>query len=303
MLCQKPIGVGGSYFPCGQCEPCRINRRRVWAHRIMLETTQHQVSSFLTLTYDDASLPHSASGLSSLAPEDARNWLKRIRKAVAPIRLRYYLVGEYGDDSFRPHYHVGLFGYGTCANGITLRMRNRPMADQCCACCRLVATTWQQGDVDVRTLDESRSKYLGGYIEKKMTRFDDPRLGDRHPEFARMSLKPGIGQLAMHDIADVILRLGLDSSEADVPSALRHGKKMLPLGRYLRQQLRLMIGKEIHAPDEVLKEAAARLLPMRLAAHSDSENPSVKAQIVKAFAQDVLNRSKRQRIFSQRRYL
>lgn len=136
-----------------------------------------------------------------------------------------------------------------------------------------------------------------------MTRFDDPRLDGRHPEFARMSLKPGIGQLAMHDIADVILRLGLEESEADVPSALRHGKKMLPLGRYLRQQLRLMIGKEVNCPDEVLKEAAARLLPMRLAARTDNENPSVKSQIVKAFAQDVLNRSTRQRIFSQRRYL
>lgn len=177
------------------------------------------------------------------------------------------------------------------------------MADRCCGACKLVSSTWDQGDVDIRNLDQGRAKYLGGYIEKKMTRFDDPRLGDRHPEFARMSLKPGIGQSAMHEIADCILRLGLDQSEADVPSALQHGRSIIPLGRYLRQQLRLMIGKEVNCPDEVLQAEAAKLLPMRLAALKDENNPSVKGQIIEAFAQAVLNKVTRSRLYNAKRSL
>lgn len=133
-----------------------------------------------------------------------------------------------------------------------------------------------------------------------MTRFDDPRLDGRHPEFARMSLRPGLGMMAMHDLADVILRLDLDHSEPDVPSGLRRGKKIWPLGRYLRQQLRLLTGKDKNAPPAALLEAAARLLPMRLAAHSDEENPSFKAHVVEAFAQDVRNREARQKLYSKR---
>lgn len=300
MLCKDPVSVGSHLFPCGRCEPCRINRKRLWTNRLLLEAGEHGSNAFLTLTYRDERLPRTASGTPTLEPTDVRNWLKRIRKAVEPARLRFYLVGEYGDRTWRPHYHVALFGFEPCANGRTIQFRGRPMADRCCSYCRLVHSSWGFGDVDVGRMEEGSAKYLCGYVLKKMTRNDDPRLDGRWPEFARMSLRPGIGQRAMHDIADVILRLGLDESEADVPSALRRGKTIAPLGRYLRQQLRLMIGKEVGAPDEVLREAAERLRPLREIAKLDEEHPSFKWQVVQAFAQDVLNREKRQTIYSKR---
>ena len=101
MLCRKPyVGPAGA-FPCGQCLPCRLNRRRTWTHRIMLEAMCHGDNAFVTLTYED-------DNVRSLVPKDPQDWLKRIRKAVEPLRLRYYLVGEYGDISERPHYHVAL---------------------------------------------------------------------------------------------------------------------------------------------------------------------------------------------------
>lgn len=307
MLCKKPVTVGSQVFSCGTCEPCRINRKRIWTNRLLLESGEHADNSFWTLTYREESLPRIASGLSSLCARDAQLFMKRIRKAHlgslgghAIGRLRFYLVGEYGDVSERPHYHVALFGFPSCVRGQTLRMRGRPDAEKCCDQCRMVHRAWGLGDVDGGMLVEASAKYLVGYVLKKMTRYDDVRLDGRDPEFARMSLRPGIGHNAMYDVADVILRLGLDDSEADVPSALRRGSTIAPLGHYLRRRLRLMVGKEVKCPDEVLKKIAEEMLPLRMAARESKDNPSLKGQIVEAFKQDVLNRETRSRIFGKR---
>lgn len=307
MLCKNPFARGVHLFPCGQCMPCRINRRRLWTHRIMLETLNHGSNTFVTLTYSDENLPQARSSklLSggtkpSLAPEDLRNWLKRLRKAIEPVRIRYYAVGEYGDAGERPHYHAALFGYQSCRNGNTLRFRGRPMAARCCASCRVVNETWGKGDVDLGSVETNSAQYLAGYTTKKLTRFDDPRLEGRHPEFARMSLRPGIGLNSLWEIADVMMSLGLDESEPDVPSGLRHGGRIWPLGRYLKTKLRTMIGKDGGVPDEVLQKIAEELLPLREAAKRSKENPSFKAQVLEHFKQDVLNLETRSRVFKKR---
>lgn len=301
MLCSNPVIVNSHPFACGGCECCRINRKRVWANRLMLEAAEHGSNAFVTLTYSQENLPLCLTGLPTLAPEHVRNWLKRLRKQIAPARIRYFLVGEYGDHTERPHYHAALFGFQRCKNGRTLRFRNRALADKCCVNCRIIQSSWGHGDVEVGGLEEGSARYLCGYVLKKMTRYDDRRLHGRSPEFARMSLRPGLGHRAMHDIADVILRYGLDKSEADVPGAIRRGSAIQPLGRYLRGQLRLMIGKEVTCPDEVLMEAAEKLRPVREAAFNASS--SFKAAIVETFAQEVLNRNSKARIFSKRGHL
>lgn len=301
MRCRNPFNPGGGrLFPCGRCPPCLINRRRVWANRISLEQTQHGSSTFLTLTYDDNNMPRTTSGLSTLEPADLTRWLKRIRKAVAPIKLRYFMCGEYGDESFRPHYHAALFGMATCTHGQTLRSRNRPIANRCCATCRLIQSTWSFGDIDSRSLEEGRAEYVAGYVTKKMTRGDDPRLDGRYQEFARMSLKPGLGKDAMWEVASVIMQYDIEVSEPDVPTALQVGKKLWPLGRYLRQQLRLMVGKEINASDEALQLLADKLRPMREAAYRSQTDPSFKSHVVKAFSQEALNLTTRSLIFRKR---
>ena len=108
MVCKKPFTRGVEAYGCGQCLPCRVNRRRIWTHRVLLEAIKSSESSFITLTYDDENLPENGS----LCPSHVRDWLKRIRKKVEPRKLRYFLVGEYGDETKRPHYHVALFGVG-----------------------------------------------------------------------------------------------------------------------------------------------------------------------------------------------
>lgn len=252
MLCRNPFLKGMHAFPCGQCMPCRFNRRRMWTHRIMLEALQHSDNAFVNLTYSDDHLPKDGS----VVPLDLQNWLKRFRKSIAPVRVRYYAVGEYGDDSWRPHYHVALFGFPTCLYGNSRRM------DRCCSRCDAVRNSWGLGGVMLGTLEQSSASYIAGYVTKKMTRFDDDRLGSRHPEFCRMSLRPGIGADAMYEVASQLLKFNLDTSQPDVPSALRHGSRTLPLGRYLRQRLRALIGKDVSAPQAVLDALASDLQPL-----------------------------------------
>ena len=69
MLCRKPFSKKGAQFGCGQCMACRINRRRIWTHRIMLEALVSPSASFLTLTYNKENLPDGGT----LAPP-YRDW-------------------------------------------------------------------------------------------------------------------------------------------------------------------------------------------------------------------------------------
>lgn len=215
--------MGVTACGCGQCLPCRINRRRLWTHRLLLESANHVGSCFVTLTYRPENVP--AAG--TLEPRDVQKWLKRLRKAIAPSKVRYFLVGEYGDISQRPHYHAALFGMDPLDGA------------------EVVSETWGLGHTLVGDLSPESAAYVAGYVCKKMTSVDDPRLNGRYPEFARMSLRPvGIGAAAMSDVSAAIGGR-VDkylSVKGDVPFELRRGGKSFPLGRYLRRVLRGELG-------------------------------------------------------------
>lgn len=147
-------------------------------------------------------------------------------------------------------------------------------------------------------LELKSAQYVSGYVVKKMTHRENPWLQGRHPEFARMSLRPGIGATAIPDVASVMLSLDLETAQGDVPSSLRSGKKLLPLGRYLRRLLRQQIGRDEKAlPNPALEQ---EMHAMRLRARNDPENPSVKYHLVKEGDQAVLNIQARQNVYKKR---
>lgn len=98
-------------IPCGQCIGCRLDRARSWATRIMHERHEHDLACFLTLTYNDHYLPKDKS----LDKRHMQLFFKRLRKyhhynnPDAP-KLKYYMCGEYGGNTNRPHYHAIVFG-------------------------------------------------------------------------------------------------------------------------------------------------------------------------------------------------
>lgn len=295
MLCRDPRSFGGQAFGCGQCLPCRFNKRREWTHRIMLEAGLYEENAFISLTYSDEHLPRIASvDVAELRPRDLQLWLKRLRKAVPERKLRFFAVGEYGDESQRPHYHAAVFNFPSCHRGRTEHRRQ-----SCCVVCDLVGETWGLGGVDVGVLEVSSAQYVAGYVTKKLTRRDDPRLNGRHPEFARMSLRPGIGVPAMHEVASQLMTFNLDTSETDVPVSLRHGKRLLPLGRHLRRKLRMMTGGDGVAPKEAQLEYSKKMLPLQEAAKKYSEG-SWTDLLVESTKGKAASLESRSRIFKKR---
>lgn len=240
MLCAKPYGV----HPCGRCEPCLINRRRTWAARIVLEAMCHEESAFATLTYKPEKLPVE------LKPRHMQLFLKRLRRRLPPKSLRYYGAGEYGDKTGRPHYHLALFGIG------------RRHAE-------LVAQAWAVGFVSVGDLTIQSAQYVAKYVVKGLFRDDSPELLGRHPEFARMSLRPGIGAEAMRRLGLTLEGRGESESLArrgDVPGDVRISGGRYPLGRYLRARLREEVGWGERTPVEIV-----RALAFQKALQSDDE--------------------------------
>lgn len=214
--------------------PCRLNRRRLWTARLMLESCLHESSFFSTLTYDKEHLPSGEE----LCPRDASLFLKRLRAVVSPAKVRFYLVGEYGEERGRPHYHAALYGVPEES---------------------AIREAWGMGNCHSGFLEEASASYIAGYVTKRMTNRDDPRLGGRHPEFARMSLKPGIGAGAMEEVARVLFSKDGALSVArdgDVAGMVRAANVKWPLGRYLRSVLRGKMGMDSRLPVEVRRRLA-----------------------------------------------
>lgn len=296
MKCINPRTIGVYTYGCGQCNPCRFNKRRVWTHRILLEALCHSASSFVTLTYTDENLPVDRS----VSGRAIQLFMKRLRKAYGKP-LRYFAVGEYGDETERPHYHLALFGIGTGSLG---RVRNHgisyvtdPLVDRC----------WSLGKTDVKELVPETAAYLCGYVVKKLSSPTDPRLGGRAPEFARMSRRPGIGAYAMASIAESFRKSGVEIVEGleDVPSVLRHGDRIYPLGTYLKKKLReQMEFTVLGSQKEVDLALSEKLLSVYLDyVETQEEEKTVKQHYMEVNKQRFRNENNRSRIFSRQRTL
>jgi len=221
----------------------------------MLEASQYSDNAFITLTYSPENMPSDLS----LEPDHLKNYLKRLRKKVAPLRFRYFACGEYGDGSFRPHYHLIAFGLPTCLRGVTTVNRR----GVCCAICTLHADTWGLGNAYLGQVTDQSAAYTCGYVVKKLTGKEVQDYAGRHPEFSRMSNRPGIGAGFMDEVASTLMQHGLDETLEDVPTVLRHGRLLMPLGRYLTRRLRTRIGRDEKTPQSVLDKRQEELRPMR----------------------------------------
>lgn len=243
----------------------------------MLEAALYSDNAFVTLTYDDEHLPTDGS----LNPKHMQLFLKRLRKRVDQQwnkKIRYFGVGEYGDGTDRPHYHLAIFNSPSCLRGQTRLSRT---SKPCCDICSLIQSAWPYGHIYLGTLTEQSISYIAGYILKKMTKKDDIRLHGRFPEFSRMSLRPGIGHGMTWEISSTLMASHVDTKLMDVPSSLQHGRSKWPLGRYLRRAVREQIGRTPETPQGVIDEMAAPMFNLQISKRLNKEYISVKDEALK----------------------
>ena len=103
------------YCPCRQCEWCHKKRISHWTIRLAdeIESSPHG-GFFITLTYANEHLPPNFS----LCKKDVQDWMKRLRKRIYDKlcknrKIKYFIAGEYGSQTNRPHYHAVIYNLST----------------------------------------------------------------------------------------------------------------------------------------------------------------------------------------------
>lgn len=117
MKCFSPLHVNGYTVPCGKCAACLQKKQRDWIFRLKQELRYFPYAFFLTLTYNSDTVPFVVTevskgciyGTNTFDKSDVQKFLKRFRKKLKNVPLRYFIVSEYGGESHRPHYHGVLF--------------------------------------------------------------------------------------------------------------------------------------------------------------------------------------------------
>lgn len=175
-------------LPCGQCVGCRLERSRQWAMRCVHEASQHDRNCFITLTYGETCLPANLS----LQYRDFQRFMKRLRKRIAPMQVRFFMCGEYGELNARPHYHACLFGFDFPDKVFLRRVGSGFDLFES----KILSDLWPFGFCSLGSVTFESAAYVARYIMKKITgSAAEAHYGERVPEFCHMSLKPGIGSI------------------------------------------------------------------------------------------------------------
>lgn len=182
---------------------------------------------FYTLTYDE---DHCPSG-GTLDKKRTLQWLKDTQKRETG-NFRYYLVGEYGETSFRPHYHLVLFPAHISQ-------------------VKHLANCWKSGFTQVSELSPARARYCANYTAKKLTKGNDPRLAGREPEFRTSSRNPPIGSEFIKQLGPQVRKAGIIEKTGDVPRSFRTDGKIYPIGKWALDKLRADLGVPLRHSDRI----------------------------------------------------
>lgn len=183
-------------IPCGQCIGCRLERSRQWALRCVHEASLYNNNCFLTLTYNNENLPADKS----LNVKHFQDFMKRLRKAYSPKKIRFFHCGEYGAKNQRPHYHAIIFNHDF-DDKILFRNSNGVQLYTSSSLDKL----WPFGFSTIGSVTFESAAYVARYITKKVTgelatehyKLVDTSTGEIHnlkPEYITMSRRPGVGR-------------------------------------------------------------------------------------------------------------
>lgn len=187
-------------IPCGQCVGCRLDYAKDWTTRMMCESLYHDKTMFLTLTYDDINVPHSCyeemdtgeiKDILTLCPDDFVKFMKRLRYYYTKNEIRFYMCGEYGSKTLRPHYHAIVFGLDLD----DLKPLKQSGTGNQLFESELLNKAWKKGFINVAPATYETMSYTARYIMKKRKGKDSAEYDQFNivPEYVNMSRMPGIG--------------------------------------------------------------------------------------------------------------
>lgn len=263
-------------IPCGNCVGCRLDNARSWSIRLMHERKYHDLACFLTLTYDNHNLPNPPS-------LDHRHWqlfMKRLRKfhhynnPDAPP-IKFYMCGEYGGNTNRPHYHAIVFGLDF-ADKRPFKKGKR--GDQIYTSAKL-NDLWSLGYCWIGSVTYQSAGYVARYCLKKVggdqakehyqyVDVDTGEVTQLSPEYMRCS--KGLGERHFEDFhRDMYVRdfVTVEGKEAPIPKY--YDRKLKSLNEELFEELK-------ERRKQKAKLRAADNTPERLAVRKECREAKVK---------------------------
>lgn len=178
--------------PCGKCFECLQAASNDWAYRCSLEAEKYKDNCFVTLTY--------ANTDGVLHKRDLQLFLKRLRKFLNPLKIRYFGCGEYGSKG-RPHFHLCIFNWKP--NDLVFWKIGK--ANNKVYLSKTLSDIWKNGYITVSDFTIETARYSSLYMQKMLFIKD---FADRIKiaPFRVMSRRPGIG-------GDCLDRLCIDTDK------------------------------------------------------------------------------------------
>ena len=239
--------------------------------RCMHEAQMHEENSFVTLTFDEENLQKRPEPW-NLDVTEFQRFMKRLRKARAPQKIRFYHCGEYGEKNGRPHYHAILFGCAWPDREVySIKNGNKIYISQ------ELQKLWPYGFSTIGECTFETAAYTARYCMKKITgdaaedhyKVVDPYtgevIGQKRPEYATMSRRPGIGK-TWYD------RYKTDVYPKDFVTL--NGVKMAPPEYYDR-----LLQSDDELTHDAIKAERAKFCPKR-AENSTTERLSVREKVL-----------------------
>lgn len=165
-------------FNCGYCPECLKQRANVWALRSVYQSKESVQNMMITLTYDTYKRDDRGRIIGENVPDPdiilskrhVQLFIKRLRKYIGDVKIKYIICGEHGSRTHRAHYHALIFGY--CFPDL-IPYKKSKRGNQIYKSPKLTEL-WGHGicTVDSKSVNGSISRYCTKYIAKN-TRTDD----------------------------------------------------------------------------------------------------------------------------------
>lgn len=236
-------------IPCGKCLGCRVDKANDWATRCTIEAKNWPVNCFITLTYNNENLPKNRS----LIKKDCQNFFKRLRKKHKGVKsrtwkgkeeypIRYFICGEYGPKTLRPHYHAGIFNW----RPTDLEYLKENLVGDKLYTSKELEKIWKKGFITVGDLTYESAAYIARYVMKKA--FKEHKALEkwmnkkgRQKEFVETSRNGGIGYMATSGEEFEKMK-----RNAGLFVTTKNGQKLKKIPNFLRKKWREIDNEEYY---------------------------------------------------------